>query len=170
MNKKMRLVSAALLALSGVSLSGVALAGGAGAPPSGAAAQVQPPTPAAIAAALREAGYMVTMNPSVPDSDPSMTVVAGDRELDVWLSGCEAGSCARVTASTSWDYSDSMDALDPQFTNDWNGNYYTQAYIYEGGYYLDSTMPVRGGYTRAALKAWMTDYLSDVGDFEAELP
>ncbi|GGL96065.1 hypothetical protein GCM10010841_00630 [Deinococcus aerophilus] len=166
----MRSVSAALLALSGVSLSGAAVAGGAGAPLTGTAAQVQSATPAAIAAALREAGYTVTMNPSVPDSDPSMAVVAGNRELDVWLSGCEAGICARVTASTSWDYSGSLDALDPQFTNDWNSNYYTQAYIYEGAYYLDSTMPVRGGYTRAALKAWMTDYLSDVRDFEGELP
>lgn len=170
MNKNLRSARASLLLISTLSLSGAALAGGAGAPLTGTAAQVQAATPATVAAVLREAGYTVTMTPSDPDSDPSMTVKAGERELDVWFSDCEAGSCARVTASTFWDYSEDEDSLDTELTNDWNGNYYTQAYIYEGGYYLDSTMPIRGGYTRAALKAWMTDYLGDVTDFEAELP
>ncbi|OLV16610.1 YbjN domain-containing protein [Deinococcus marmoris] len=165
MNKKIFLAGALLL-----SLSGAALAGGAGAPVTGANAQVQAATPAAIAAALREAGYKVTMNPTDPDSDPSMTVDTGDYEVDVWLSGCKAGICSRATASSYWDYSDDEGSLDTELTNDWNGNYYTQAYVYEGSYYLDSTMPIRGGYTKAALKAWMVDYLDDVSAFEEELP
>lgn len=144
------------------------MAGGAGAPVGGG--QVQPATPAAMAAALREAGYKVTLNPTAPDKDPSMTVVAGEYELDVWMSGCAAGVCSRVTVSSAWDYSDDEDNLDTELVNDWNGNYYTQAYIYEGSYYLDSTMPIKGGYTKAAVKAWMADYLGDVADFEAELP
>ncbi|CAM3773127.1 YbjN domain-containing protein [Deinococcus frigens] len=165
MNKEMLLVGALSL-----SLSGAALAGGAGAPATGASAQVQAATPAAIAAALREAGYKVTMKATDPDSDPSMTVNTGDYEVDVWLSGCKAGICTRATVSSYWDYSDDEDLLDPALTNDWNGNYYTQAYVYEGAYYLDSTMPIRGGYTKAALKAWMVDYLDDVSAFEEELP
>lgn len=168
MNKKMMLSGVLLLSLSG--LCGVAVAGGAAAPVTGASAQVQPATPDAIAAALREAGYTVTMNPTDPDSDPSLTVDTGDDEVDVWLSGCQKNVCSRVTASSYWDYSDDEDSLDVELTNDWNGNYYTQAYIYEGAYYLDSTMPIRGGYTRAALKAWMVDYLEDVAAFEEELP
>ncbi|THF86507.1 YbjN domain-containing protein [Deinococcus sp. KSM4-11] len=149
-------------------LTGAALAGGAGAPATGSG-QVQAATPAAVAAILRAAGYTVTMNPADPDKDPSMTIRLGDDQMDVWLSGCKAGTCARVTASSSWDYSDQGD-LDTGVVNDWNANYYTQAYTYEGGYYLDSTMPLRGGYTAAALKAWMTDYLSDVRDYGAKLP
>lgn len=164
---KKNLVSAALLVLT---LSAPALAGGAAAPMTGASAQVVASTPAALMAALKEAGYRVTMDPATPDSDPSMTVMAGDYEVSVWLSNCKAGSCGRVTASTSWDYSDSEEELDTALVNDWNSNYYTQAYAYEGAYYLDSSMPIGGGYTRATLKAWMTDYLSDVKDFELELP
>ena len=160
-------------ALSALSLAlliaGAAQAGGAGAPAAGAG-QIQAATPAAVLAGLREAGLKVTMNPTEPDADPSMTVMSGSYEVQIWLSDCKAGSCARVTASTSWDYSDSEDGPDMAVVNDWNSNYYTQAYGYEGSYYLDSTMPLRGGYTRAALKAWMTDYLSDVKDFEGELP
>lgn len=163
---KKNLVSAALLVLT---LSTPALAGGAAAPMTGAG-QVVAATPAALMAALKEAGYRVTMDPVSPDSDPSMTVMAGDYEVSVWLSNCKAGSCGRVTASTSWDYSDSEEELDTALVNDWNGNYYTQAYAYDGAYYLDSSMPISGGYTRATLKAWMTDYLSDVKDFELELP
>ncbi|WP_291430968.1 YbjN domain-containing protein [Deinococcus sp.] len=163
MNKN--LVSAALLVLT---LSTPALAGGAGAPVTGG--QVVAATPAALLAALKAAGYRVTMDPVSADSDPSMTVKAGKYEISVWLSDCTAGKCSRVTASTFWDYSDSEDDLDTELTNDWNGNYYTQAYVYEGAYYLDSTMPIAGGYTRATLKAWMADYLSDVKDFEVELP
>lgn len=60
MNKKMMLSGVLLLSLFG--LCGVAVAGGAAAPVTGASAQVQPATPDAIAAALREAGYTVTMN------------------------------------------------------------------------------------------------------------
>lgn len=150
-------------------VAGAAQAGGAGAPAAGGG-QVQAATPAAVASGLREAGFQVTMNPSEPDADPSMTVVSGSYELQVWLSGCVAGTCSRVTASTSWDYSDSREGLDTERVNDWNSNSYTQAYVYEGSYYLDSTMPLRGGYTRAALKAWMADYLSDVEDFEGDLP
>lgn len=163
---KKNLVSAALLVLT---LSTPALAGGAAAPMAGAG-QVVAATPAALMAALKEAGYRVTMDPVSPDSDPSMTVMAGDYEVSVWLSNCKAGSCGRVTASTSWDYSDSEEELDTALVNDWNSNYYTQSYAYEGAYYLDSSMPISGGYTRATLKAWMTDYLSDVKDFELELP
>ncbi|MDV6373012.1 YbjN domain-containing protein [Deinococcus arenicola] len=165
MNKKM-LMSGALL----LGLSGAALAGGGTAPATGASAQVQAATPAAIAAALREAGYKVTVNPTDADSDPSLSVTAGDYEVDVWLSGCKSGICSRVTASSYWDYSDDEDNLDTELTNEWNGNYYTQAYTYEGSYYLDSTLPIRGGYTKAALKAWMVDYLDDVESFEEELP
>ena len=160
-------------ALSALSLAlliaGAAQAGGAGAPAAGVG-QIQAATPAAVLAGLREAGLKVTMNPTEPDADPSMTVMSGSYEVQIWLSDCKAGSCARVTASTSWDYSDSEDGPDMELVNEWNSNYYTQAYAYEESYYLDSTMPLRGGYTRAALKAWMTDYLSDVEDFEGELP
>lgn len=159
-----KILSAAVLLSA---LSGAALAGGAAAP---MASQVQPATPAAMSAALREAGYRVTMNPADPDSDPSMTIMAGDYEVTLWLSGCKANMCSRATASVSWDYSDDEDSLDTELVNDWNSNYYTQAYIYEGAYYLDSTMPIAGGYTKAAVKAWMTEYLGDVADFEMELP
>ncbi|UBV42184.1 YbjN domain-containing protein [Deinococcus taeanensis] len=158
-----RLLAASLT----LSLTAPALAGGAAAP---AGAQVQPATPAALLSALKEAGYRVTMNPTEADGEPSMTIVSGEHKISVWLSGCKNNVCSRVTASTSWDYSDQDDALDTEVVNDWNGNYYTQAYIYEGAYYLDSTMPVRGGYTKATLKAWMTDYLEDVKSFEGELP
>lgn len=165
MNKKILMFGALALGL-----SSAALAGGGSAPMTGANAQVQAATPAAVAAALRGAGYKVTMNPTDPDGDPSMTVVVGDAEVDVWLSGCKAGLCSRVTASSYWDYSDAGEGLDTELTNEWNGNYYTQAYIYEDAYYLDSTMPIRGGYTSATLKAWMVDYLDDVSAFEEELP
>ncbi|GGK96930.1 YbjN domain-containing protein [Deinococcus radiotolerans] len=148
-----------------LSLAAPAVAGGAAAP----SAQVQPATPAAVMAALKTAGYKVTMNPTAPDRDPSMTFTSGGHEVQVWLSGCKAGVCSRVTASTSWDYSDAED-LDTAVLNDWNSNYYTQAYAYEGSYYLDSTMPIRGGYTQATLKAWITEYLEDVTYFEDELP
>ncbi len=168
MNKKMMLSGVLLLSLSG--LPGGALAGGAGAPVTATSAQVQPATPAAIAAALREAGYKVTVNPVDPDSDPSLSVDTGGHKIDVWLSGCQKNVCSRVTASSYWDYSEDEASLDTGLTNEWNGNYYTQAYIYEGAYYLDSTMPIRGGYTKAALKAWMVDYLEDVAAFEEELP
>ncbi|GGR97672.1 YbjN domain-containing protein [Deinococcus sedimenti] len=148
-----------------LSLAAPAVAGGAAAP----STQVQAATPAAVMASLKAAGYRVTMNPTSPDRDPTMTVTAGDRELQVWLSSCANGVCGRVTASSSWDYSDAEE-LDTEFLNEWNSNYYTQAYLYEGSVYLDSTMPIRGGYTQATLKAWMTDYLDDVSAFEDELP
>lgn len=165
MNKSLMLVAALAL-----TLPGTAFAGGAGAPLTGANAQVQAATPAAVAAALREAGYKVTMKPTNPDEDPTMSVVAGGYTMDVWLSGCKNGSCARVTASTGWDYSDKKDALDLKAVNEWNGNYYSQAYVYESSYYLDYTLPIKGGFTKVGLKAWMTDYLSDLKDFEGNLP
>ncbi|EYB66525.1 hypothetical protein DEIPH_ctg103orf0055 [Deinococcus phoenicis] len=158
--------AATLLLSAGLSNAG---AGGAAAPVTGGG-QVQAATPAAVAAVLREAGYQVTANPANPDEAPSLTVKAGDYELDVWFSGCKAGSCDRVTASTSWDYSDDEENLDLDLVNEWNGDYFTQAYVYEGSYVLDSTFTLKGGYTRAALKAWMADYLSDAGEFEAALP
>ncbi|MBZ9749954.1 YbjN domain-containing protein [Deinococcus sp. HMF7604] len=161
---KKKLLSAGLL-LSLV--SSTALAGSAGAP---VASQVLASTPTALAAALREAGYKVTVEPVSADSDPTLTVTAGDYEVSLWLSNCKANVCGRATASVSWDYSDDEDSLDLELTNDWNSNYYTQAYIYEGAYYLDSTLFIGGGYTKAALKAWMTEYLDDVSDFEMELP
>ncbi|BDP40672.1 hypothetical protein DAETH_06410 [Deinococcus aetherius] len=159
--------SAAALVLT-VSL-GVAGAGGAQAPTPGGG-QVQAATPATVASALREAGYGVTVNPVEGDDEPSLTVKAGDYELDVWFSGCKGTTCDRVTASTNWDYSDDEDSLDTDLVNEWNSNFFTQAYVYEGAYYLDTTLPLRGGYTKVALKAWMEDYLGDVKDFEAELP
>ncbi|MEF2279824.1 YbjN domain-containing protein [Deinococcus sp. YIM 134068] len=149
---------------------GAAQAGGGAAPVTPANAQVQAATPTAVAAALREAGYAVTVNPVDTDEDPSLSVKAGNYELDVWFSGCRGTSCDRVTASTSWDYEDDAGSLDTDLANEWNSNYFTQAYVYEGSYYLDSTLTLRGGYTKAALGAWMEDYLGDVEDFEAELP
>ncbi|WP_216320122.1 YbjN domain-containing protein [Deinococcus aestuarii] len=148
---------------------GAVQAGGAQ-PPAPGGGQVQAATPQTVAAALREAGYGVTVNPVQGDDEPSLTVKAGDYELDVWFSGCRSTTCDRVTASTHWDYRDDEESLDPEFANEWNSNFFTQAYVYEGGYYLDSTFTLRGGYTRVALKAWMEDYLGDVEDFEAELP
>lgn len=158
-------LSAAALLLS-ASLS-PALAGGADAPVLGGG-QVQAATPATVAAGLRAAGYQVTVNPAQADEDPSLSVVAGEYELDVWFSGCQAGSCDRVTASTGWEVGE--EEADLAFLNEWNGNYFTQAYVYEDSYYLDSTLTLKGGYTRAALNAWMSDFLTDVADFGAELP
>ncbi|UQN05268.1 YbjN domain-containing protein [Deinococcus sp. QL22] len=161
------LLSAALLLTSAL---GVASAGGAAAPTvGGSTGQIQAATPNSVAAALREAGYKVTVNPANPDEDPSLSVTAGDYEIDVWFSNCKGNVCTRVTASSYWDYSDDEDALDVELTNEWNGNYYTQAYIYEGSYYLDTTMVIAGGYTKTALKAWMTEYLDDVSTFEESL-
>ena len=131
---------------------------------------MQAATPATVAALLREAGYSVTVNPSGPDEDPSLSVKAGEYELDVWFSGCRGAACDRVTASTNWDYQGDEESLDTKLVNEWNGNYFTQAYVYEGGYYLDSTLTLKGGYTGVALKTWMADYLGDVKDFEGELP
>ncbi|WP_102127758.1 YbjN domain-containing protein [Deinococcus planocerae] len=148
---------------------GAAQAGGAQ-PPAPGGGQVQAATPATVAATLREAGYTVTVNPVEGDDEPSLAVKAGDYELDVWFSGCKGTTCDRVTASTNWDYRDDEESLDTEFVNEWNGNFFTQAYVYEGGYYLDSTLTLRGGYTKVALRAWMEDYLGDVEDFEAELP
>lgn len=130
--------------------------------------QVQPATPAAVAAGLREAGYRVTVNSPAQGEAPSLSVVAGKYELDVWFSGCQAGSCARVTASLGWE----LDGGQPDlaFLNAWNSDAFTQAYLYKDIYYLDSTLTLRGGYTRAALRAWLSDYLTDVAEFEAGLP
>jgi hypothetical protein len=168
MNKLTLSAAALLLSASlGTLLAGTALAGGAAAPVPGGG-QVQAATPETVAAGLRAAGYQVTVNPAQADEDPSLSVVAGDYELDVWFSGCQAGRCDRVTASTGWELGE--DKADLEFLNEWNGNYFTQAYVYEDSYYLDSTLTLRGGYTRAALQAWMSDFLTDVADFGAELP
>lgn len=158
--------AAALLLTLGL---GAAQAGGA-TPPVLGGGQVQAATPETVAAALREAGYAVSVNPVQGDDEPSLAVKAGDYELDVWFSGCRGTTCERVTASTNWDYRDDQESLDMELVNEWNSNYFTQAYVYENGYYLDSTLTLRGGYTKVALKAWMEDYLGDVRDFEAELP
>lgn len=165
--KKTLLLASALLLTSGL---GMASAGGAAAPTVGSSSQVQAATPASVAAVLREAGYKVTVNPAGVDEDPSLSVTAGDYELDVWFSNCKNNVCSRVTASVYWDYSDDQDMLDTELVNDWNSNYYTQAYVYEGSYYLDATMIIAGGYTKTALKAWMMEYLDDVAAFEEELP
>lgn len=162
------LLSAAALLLT--SALGVASAGGAAAPTVGGTGQVQAATPTSVAAALREAGYKVTVNPANPDEDPSLSVTAGDYDIDMWFSNCKNNVCTRVTASMYWDYSDDEDSIDNEVANEWNSNYYTQAYVYEGSYYLDATMIIAGGYTKTALKAWMTEYLDDVEAFEGELP
>lgn len=156
----------AVLALS--SLSG-ALAGGAGAPvtPAGSVGAVLPGTLTSVAAALRAAGYRVTVEPQADDEDPSMTVQAGGREVQVWLSGCASGRCARATAELEWDAGE--DGGDTDLLNEWNSEYYTQAYVYEGSYYLDSTLFMGGGFTAATLRAWMTEFLSDAGEFEDTL-
>lgn len=165
MNKS--LLSAAAFVL----LSSPALAGGSAGGAVGASGQVMAATPAAVAAILRESGYKVTMNPTNPDEDPSMSVKAGDYTIDVWLGGCKNGTaCSRVAASTSWDYSDSKDKQKPDVVNEWNSNYYSQAYIYEDAYYLDSNLFIKGGYTKNTLKAWFSDYLGDIAEFENNLP
>ncbi len=148
-----------------LSFAAPAVAGGAAAP----VTQVQPGTPAAVMAALKAAGYKVTMEPAQADRDPTMTFTSGGHEVQVWLSSCKNGVCSRATASTSWDYSDAED-LDTGLVNEWNSTYYTQAYAYEGSYYLDSTLAIRGGFTQATVKAWIADYLDDVSAFEDELP
>lgn len=143
----------------------VAQAGGAA--PVVGGAQVQPATPASVAAALRTAGYRVTVNPVQPDEEPSLTVVTpSGQNVDVWLSECRAQVCDRVSASLSWEAGDEPDL---ELLNEWNGNYYTQAYVYGDSYHLDSSLILRGGYTRAALLRWMELLLEDGGDFEAEL-
>ncbi|MBB5233717.1 YbjN domain-containing protein [Deinococcus budaensis] len=129
---------------------------------------MQPATPAAVAAGLREAGYRVTVNAPAAGEAPSLSVVAGKYELDMWFSGCQAGSCARVTVSLGWELG--ADDPDLAFLNEWNSDAFTQAYVYEDAYYLDSTLTLRGGHTRAALRAWLSDYLSDVAEFGARLP
>ncbi|AFD24061.1 hypothetical protein DGo_CA0134 [Deinococcus gobiensis I-0] len=86
--------------------------------------------------------------------------------MDVWLSQCRAQVCDRVSAGLSWEAGDEPDL---ELLNEWNGNYYTQAYVYDDSYHLDSSMILRGGYTRAALVRWMELLLEDGGDFEAEL-
>lgn len=130
--------------------------------------QVQAATPEAVASALRAAGYPVTVNRAGLDEDPSLRVRAGGHDLNVFFSGCRAGSCARVTASFGWN-PQAGDTPDLEFVNEWNSNSFTQAYVYEGRYFLDSTLILRGGYTRAALNVWMTDYLSDLKSFETQL-
>ncbi|KQR04761.1 YbjN domain-containing protein [Deinococcus sp. Leaf326] len=138
-----------------------------GAAPVVGGAQVQPATPASVAAALRTAGYRVTVNPVQPDEDPSLAVVTSSgQNVDVWLSECRAQVCDRVSAGLTWDASDEPD-LD--FLNEWNSGYYTQAYVYEETYHLDSSMILRGGYTRAALVRWMELLLEDGEEFESEL-
>lgn len=180
MNKLKLSVAALVLSASlGTLIAGTAWAGG-GAPAQASApasapgtsalggGQVQAATVTTVAAGLREAGYRVTVNPAQADEDPSLSVVAGDYELDVWFSGCQAGSCDRVTASTGWELGEEQ--ADLEFLNEWNSNYFTQAYLYEASYYLDSTLTLRGGYTRVALRAWMSDFLEDVAEFGEERP
>ncbi|MDB5045964.1 MAG: hypothetical protein JWQ08_2014 [Deinococcus sp.] len=162
------LLSAAALLLT--SALGVASAGGAAAPTVGGTGQIQAATPSSVAAALREAGYKVTVNPANPDEDPSLSVTAGDYDIDMWFSNCKNNVCTRVTASSYWDYSDDEDSIDSEIANEWNSNYYTQAYVYEGSYYLDTSLILTGGYLKTALKSWMTEYLDDVEAFEGELP
>ncbi len=143
----------------------VAQAGGAA--PVVGGAQVQPATTESVAATLRAAGYRVTVNPAQPDEDPSLSVVTpSGQDVDVWLSQCRAQVCDRVSAGLSWEAGDEPDL---ELLNEWNGNYYTQAYVYDDSYHLDSSMILRGGYTRAALVRWMELLLEDGGDFEAEL-
>lgn len=143
----------------------VAQAGGAA--PVVGGAQVQPATPASVAAALRTAGYRVTVNPVQPDEDPSLAVVTSSgQNVDVWLSGCRAQVCDRVSAGLTWEAGDEPDL---ELLNEWNSGYYTQAYAYEGTYHLDSSLILRGGYTRASLLRWMELLLEDGEEFESEL-
>ncbi|ACO47010.2 hypothetical protein DEDE109153_14515 [Deinococcus deserti] len=145
-----------------------AVAGGAGGNPAGR--PLLAATPGAVAASLQRAGYRVILNPEKPGRDPGMTVMAGPRELDLWLSGCVQGVCLRVTASASWDYHKRLGALNPGLVNSWNSNYYTQAYIYRNRYFLDSSQMLRGGFTDTALQTWMSEYLADLQEFEQQLP
>lgn len=162
-----------------------AWAGGAGSPPvartiSGqtSAAQVagalhsalHPPTPAAVAASLRAAGYSVTLGPAAPDRDPALSVRVGGRDLDLWLSGCARGACLRVTVSTSWNYEGRAGQVEPALTSAWNNDYYTQAYTAQQRYFLDSSQILAGGFTDGELRAWMSEYLADVQEFEQRLP
>lgn len=141
-------------------------AGGAGAPGVGGA-QVQPATAVAVASTLRAAGYRVSANPTPPGEAPSFSVQtpAGER-VDVWFSLCRAQRCDRVTASLSWEVTG---APDLKRLNAWNSDAYTQAYVYDALYHLDSSLILRGGYTRAALLRWMEVLLEEGEDFAAEL-
>ncbi|MFC4638024.1 YbjN domain-containing protein [Deinococcus hohokamensis] len=153
-----------------------AWAGGAGQPPAAPAlaarpsGALHPPTPAAVAASLRAAGYVVTLSPAAPNRDPAMTVLAGGRELDLWLSGCARGTCLRVTVSTSWNYQGRGEQVRPELVSAWNNDYYTQAYTAQERYFLDSSQILTGGFTDEGLRAWMSEYLADVQEFELRLP
>ncbi|GGK25039.1 hypothetical protein GCM10008955_18360 [Deinococcus malanensis] len=152
----------------GLACVSVTEAGGTGVAPAGL--RLRAATPGAVAASLRAAGYHVTLNPEKPGRDPGMTVLAGPRELDLWLSGCVQGVCLRVTASSSWDYRGRQAALSSALVNSWNSNYYTQAYIYRNRYFLDSSQMLRGGFTDTTLQTWMSEYLADLQEFEQHLP
>ncbi|MFC4426596.1 YbjN domain-containing protein [Deinococcus navajonensis] len=159
-------------------------AGGAGQPPTPLPSPRQPPpvqvarppgalypaTPAAVAARLRAAGYAVTLGPALSDRDPAMSVVAGGRELDLWLSGCARGTCLRMTVSTSWNYQGRGHQVSAALVSAWNNDYYTQAYTAQDRYFLDSSQILKGGFTDEALQAWISEYLADMQEFEQRLP
>ena len=163
-------ISKGMMVLVPFLVAGTIQAGGASAPMTGSSAMVQSATAASVASTLREMGYQVTMTPTDPDKEPSMNVKVGDSVYEVWLSSCTKGICSRATATSSWDYSDEEDSLDADLVDEWNSGYFTQAYTSEGSYYLDSTMTIKGGYIKTALKAWFADYIDDVKEFETELP
>ncbi|WP_245808574.1 YbjN domain-containing protein [Deinococcus hopiensis] len=148
-----------------------ASAGGAGGPAVTAPpTQVLAATPATVAKVFGTAGYRVTVSPASGNEDLSFTLVAGKYELGMWFSGCAGqgidDACLRVTASI-YDGPDAV-KLTVEDVNRWNTHHYTHAYVLEDNTYVDSSFILRGGYTKAALLAWMQAYLDDLGDFEEE--
>lgn len=128
--------------------------------------QVLAPTQKSVVSALRAAGYNVEVKEKTEEEDINIIIKTKSHVVDVWLSSCVGDRCDRVTASVGWD---TNEAIDNKLLNDWNSNYYTQAYYFENQYFIDSHLLIRGGVTAGTLQAWVQKLISDAKEFETML-
>lgn len=127
--------------------------------------------PATVMQVLTKAGYAATMKAGTGDDGPTITVKLKSEDVFLYLDGCKAGVCTRLTASNGYEVDTSADEV-VGYVAAWNVENYSQAYLdtEEGSAYLDASYLLTGGYTRANMVAWLGAYLSDLNDFEADLP
>ncbi|MBB6018182.1 YbjN domain-containing protein [Deinococcus radiopugnans] len=125
--------------------------------------------PATLVQVLTAAGYQPSLRLGDAKTDPSIAVKVNGEALYLYLSGCKAGDCQRVTVSTRYDRS-KMKANLVDLISTWNANWYTQAYLdKDGDPYLDASYFLTGGYTQTNFLNWLRDYLSEMDEFDTQV-
>lgn len=127
--------------------------------------QILSPTQNSVVSALRAGGYKVTVDDN-SSGEVNISLNVKGYNVDVWLSGCNANLCDRVTSSVGWE---TKQEADYELLNEWNSNYYTQAYYFENQYFIDSHFMIRGGFAASAVQAWIEKLLADAKEFESML-